>query len=264
VFYCFEPFGKINKNMYRCSKNFEIDLLNDMLKDDVKNQSSTGFVLCDGTTAIFALTQNREKRIIHKFSIRTQRRHNKGGQSALRFSRLKDEQVHKYVQRICEKANEVFQDVTNLVLAGSADSKRLVKESSFLDYRLREKIVLMVDTQYCNNVGLNFAIKESQAVLKEEGYKEENEVIGKFFKQVELDTGMYCYTKEEVDRALEMGAVKVLIVSNDLPEKRCYVDKYKQFGVEECRIVSVDTTLGSQFFKGFGGIGGLLRFRCEF
>lgn len=76
-----------------------------------------------------------------------------GGQSALRFSRLRDEKRHNYVRKIAELAVQFFitndkVNVAGLVLAGSADFKTELGQSDLFDQRLQAKIVKVVDVSY--------------------------------------------------------------------------------------------------------------------
>lgn len=62
----------------------------------------------------------------------------RGGQSALRFARLRMEKRHNYVRKVAEVATQLF--ITNdkpncagLILAGSADFKTELSQSDMFD-----------------------------------------------------------------------------------------------------------------------------------
>jgi peptide chain release factor subunit 1 len=123
------------------------------------------------------------------------------------------------------------------------------------------------------------------------------------------DTGKFCFGVEDTLKALEMGAVEILIVWENLEimryvlknhgtdeekilhlnqdqekDKTHFIDKdtgvelelveslpllewfannYKSFGA--CLEIITDRSQeGSQFCRGFGGIGGILRYRVDF
>ena len=62
----------------------------------------------------------------------------RGGQSALRFARLRMEKRHNYVRKVAEVATQMFisQDKVNiagLILAGSADFKTELSQSDMFD-----------------------------------------------------------------------------------------------------------------------------------
>jgi len=62
----------------------------------------------------------------------------RGGQSALRFARLRMEKRHNYVRKVAETAVQMFitndrPNVAGLVLAGSADFKTELSQSDMFD-----------------------------------------------------------------------------------------------------------------------------------
>ena len=62
----------------------------------------------------------------------------RGGQSALRFARLRMEKRHNYVRKVAETAVQLFitndrPNVAGLVLAGSADFKTELSQSDMFD-----------------------------------------------------------------------------------------------------------------------------------
>ena len=62
----------------------------------------------------------------------------RGGQSALRFARLRMEKRHNYVRKVAETAVQMYitndkPNVAGLVLAGSADFKTELSQSDMFD-----------------------------------------------------------------------------------------------------------------------------------
>lgn len=75
---------------------------------------------------------------MHKFTVDLPKKHGRGGQSALRFARLRMEKRHNYVRKVAEVAISYF--ITNdkpncagLILAGSADFKTELSQSDMFD-----------------------------------------------------------------------------------------------------------------------------------
>jgi peptide subunit release factor 1 (eRF1) len=76
--------------------------------------------------------------VLHKFTVDLPKKHGRGGQSALRFARLRMEKRHNYVRKVAEVATQLFiiQDKPNvcgLILAGSADFKTELSQSDMFD-----------------------------------------------------------------------------------------------------------------------------------
>lgn len=98
------------------------------------------------------------------------KKHNKGGQSSVRFARLRVEKRHNYLRKVCEVAVSTFItdnkcNVNGLVLAGSADFKNDLNTSEMFDPRLAAKVVNVVDVSYGFENGLNQAIEKSAESL---------------------------------------------------------------------------------------------------
>jgi peptide chain release factor subunit 1 len=126
-----------------------------------------------------------------------------------------------------------------------------------------------VDTNYGGEDGLNQAIELCEDVLKDVKLSKEKKVIQAFFNEINLDTGKYCFTMKETMTCLEMGAVDVLIVYenlSDMKDEEPFVDwiaeNYKSYGCT-LAFVSDRSSEGTQFAEGFGGIGGILRYRVD-
>lgn len=88
------------------------------------------------------------------------KKHNKGGQSSVRFARIRMERRQVFTRKVCELATQVFitQDKVNisgLIIAGCADFKTCVYEDDRFDARLFPKVMKIVDTSYGGENGLN-------------------------------------------------------------------------------------------------------------
>uniref|UniRef100_A0A6I8NVV2 Eukaryotic peptide chain release factor subunit 1 n=3 Tax=Amniota TaxID=32524 RepID=A0A6I8NVV2_ORNAN len=306
----FEPFKPINTSLYLCDNKFHTEALTALLSDD----SKFGFIVIDGSGALFGTLQGNTREVLHKFTVDLPKKHGRGGQSALRFARLRMEKRHNYVRKVAETAVQLFisgdkVNVAGLVLAGSADFKTELSQSDMFDQRLQSKVLKLVDISYGGENGFNQAIELSTEVLSNVKFIQEKKLIGRYFDEISQDTGKYCFGVEDTLKALEMGAVEILIVYENLdimryvlhcqgteeekilyltPEqekdKSHFTDKetgqeheliesmpllewfannYKKFGAT-LEIVTDKSQEGSQFVKGFGGIGGILRYRVDF
>lgn len=305
-----EPFKAINTSLYLCDNKFHTEALVALLADDNK----FGFIIMDGNGALFGTLQGNTRDVLHKFTVDLPKKHGRGGQSAMRFARLRLEKRHNYLRKVAETAVQLFitndkVNVANLVLAGSADFKTELSQSDLFDPRLVVKIIKIVDVSYGGENGFNQAIELAAECLLNVKFIQEKKLIGRYFDELAQDTGKYCFGVDDTMRALELGSVETLIVwenlevmryqlknhQNDeekivmlLPsqaqDKTHFVDKetgvemevidqmlllewlannYKTFGTA-LEIVTDRSPEGSQYVKGFGGIGGMLRYRVDF
>jgi peptide chain release factor subunit 1 len=62
----------------------------------------------DGNGTLFGTLAGNTRDVIHKFTVDLPKKHGRGGQSALRFSRLRDEKRHNYIRKVAELAVQHF------------------------------------------------------------------------------------------------------------------------------------------------------------
>ena len=168
----FEPFKPINTSLYLCDNKFHTEDLNDLLMDD----EAFGFIVMDGNGTLYGTVQGSNREVLHKFSVDLPKKHGRGGQSALRFARLRLEKRHNYVRKVAELATQLFvpdgqkPNVQGIVLAGSADFKTELMRSDLFDPRLQKIVIKMVDVSYGGENGFNQAIELSADTLSNFDY----------------------------------------------------------------------------------------------
>ncbi|KAG7007975.1 mannosyl-oligosaccharide glucosidase [Physcia stellaris] len=217
----FEPFKPINTSLYLCDNKFHTEALSELLESDQK----FGFIIMDGNGALFGTLSGNTRDIVHKFSVDLPKKHGRGGQSALRFARLREEKRHNYVRKVAELAvqNYITNDKVNvagLILAGSADFKNDLNQSDMFDNRLQSKVIKVVDVSYGGENGFNQAIELAAETLSNVKFIQEKKLIGKYFEEISQDTGRVCYGVDDTLKALEAGAAETLIVYEDLDVTR--------------------------------------------
>ena len=156
------------------------------------------------------------------------KKHGRGGQSALRFARLRLEKRHNYVRKCAEMAVQFFItdnkcNVAGLVLAGSADFKTDLLQSDMFDPRLQKQVIKTVDVSYGMDPGFNQAIELSAECLSNVKLVQEKRLLQKYFDEISQDTGKYCFMVQDTLQALEMGSVEILIVWENLTVNRLVV-----------------------------------------
>ncbi|GJD08314.1 Eukaryotic peptide chain release factor subunit 1 [Galdieria sulphuraria] len=302
VVYCGTVVTEDNKE-----KKFHTEALSSLMESEER----FGFIIIDGGGALFGVVSGSTREILHKFTIELPKKHGRGGQSALRFARLRLEKRRNFLRRSAETAAQLFipdgqrVNVTGLVLAGSADFKNELNQSDLFDQRLHEKVIKIVDVSYGGENGFNQAIELAAEALSNVKFVQEKKLIQSYFDEISQDTGKVVYGVKDTLKALEMGAVEKLIVWENLEHTRLLfknpqtgeesvqiltteqlkdsrffkdsstgieldvvdqqplvdwlADNYKNYGAS-LDFVSNRSQEGSQFVRGFGGIGGLLRY----
>lgn len=148
----------------------------------------------DGNGCLFGTLAGNTREILHKFSVDLPKKHGRGGQSALRFARLRLEKRHNYVRKVAEVSAQMFItndkcNVEGIVLAGSADFKNDLHASDIFDNRLVAKVMKTVDVSYGGENGFNQAIELSADALANVKFIQEKKLISLYFEQISQDTG---------------------------------------------------------------------------
>jgi len=261
-----EPIKPVNTSLYMCDSKFHVDDLLSLFEDELKY----GFVVIDGHCTIFATLQGNVKTVLQQISVDLPKKHGRGGQSSVRFARLRIEKRNAYVKKVGEIITNLFltnnvMNVEGMIFGGQSDLKNELIQA--LDSRI--KVIKTVDTNYGGEDGLNQAIELCEDVLKDVKLSKEKKVIQGFFNEINTDSGKFCFTMKETMQCLEMGAVETLIVYeniSDIKDEELFVDwiaeNYKNFG---CSLVFISdkSSEGTQFIEGFSGIGGIVRYRID-
>lgn len=99
------------------------------------------------------------------------KKHGRGGQSAVRFARIREEKRHNYVRKVAELATQHFiengerPNVSGLIIAGSANLKNDLQQSELFDKRLSNIVLASLDLAYGMDQGLQNAITMSADIL---------------------------------------------------------------------------------------------------
>jgi len=307
----FEPFKPINTSLYLCDNKFHTEDLQSLLVDD----EAFGFIVMDGNGTLYGKVQGSNREVLHKFSVDLPKKHGRGGQSALRFARLRLEKRHNYVRKVAELATHFFivdgqrPNVQGIIMAGSADFKAELMRSDLFDPRLSKIVLKLIDISYGGEQGFNQAIDLASDTLGSVKLMKEKKLLQRYMDEISQDTGKYCFMVEDTLKALELGAVEDLIVYENLDVNRYelrnsstgeskvvhlnkeqeanetffrdpvsgvelevvekeslvewFANHYKDFGCN-LEFVTDKSGEGTQFVKGFGGIGGILRWKVDF
>merc|ERR1719379_1368656 len=94
----------MNTSLYMCDNRFHTEAIGELLEDDEK----FGFLIMDGNGALYGTLQGNHREVLHKFSVDLPKKHGRGGQSALRFARLRLDKRHNFIRKVAEIATQCF------------------------------------------------------------------------------------------------------------------------------------------------------------
>jgi len=217
--YVIVPPEPIRVYLYRCDARFHTEYLLEMLRE----KETYGILLIDSSGGTIATLQGRRLEIVRELTSGVPGKTRAGGQSARRYERLREMRLQEYFTRIGVHANEIFLPIENLkgiIVGGPGPTKYDFEKGEYLNYMLKNKIIDTVDTAYVEEQGVKEVVEKAPEVMRKVRYIEERKVMQQFLYEVGHDTGKITYGEEDVRRALEAGAVNILLLSEGLETTR--------------------------------------------
>jgi peptide chain release factor subunit 1 len=213
--YVMIPPEPISINLYRCDSRFHTEYLQEMLKE----KETYGILLVDSSEATFATLQGRTLNIVKEITSGVPGKMRAGGQSARRFQRQREAKLLEFFNRIGEYATDIFlqmETLKGIILAGPGPTKYDFQKGDYLHYQLKPKVISTIDTAYVSEQGVKEVVDRAPEIMRRVRYVEEKKVMQDFLYEVGHDTGLAVYGEEEVRRALKLGTVRLLLLSNRL------------------------------------------------
>lgn len=213
--YVLTPLEPITINLYRCDSRFHTEHLQAMLKE----KETYGILLLDSSEATFAVLQGRWLNIVQEITSGVPGKMRAGGQSARRFERQREAKIVEFYNRVGGHATDAFLDIEDLkgiILAGPGPIKYDFQKGDYLHYQLKDKIIGVIDTAYVGEQGVKEVVEKAPQIMRQVRFVEEKKLMQSFLYEVGHDTGLATYGEDEVRRALKMGAVRMLLLSEVL------------------------------------------------
>jgi len=294
-----EPPSPITIFLYRCDSEFFLEPLEDLVKD----KRSYGLVVIDRNEATIGLIKGKRIQVVKNLLSHVMGKHSKGGQSAQRFERLIEISVHEFFKKVGDIANDTFlgeEQLEGVLVGGPGATKRDFTEKDYLHHEIKKKILGLVDTGYTDEFGLKELMENSSDMLSQIDLMKEKQLMQRFFREIRGTKNLFAYGKEDVQKALEMGAIDTLLISEDfvkyelelkctqcgwkgiihsmneeereckecgeecnLIAKRDLIDEYYLMaeGVStEVTLISTSSEEGHMLKRAFGGIAAILRY----
>jgi peptide chain release factor subunit 1 len=247
--YVIVPPEPIKIYLYRCDSRFHTEHLQEMLRE----KETYGIILVDASEATIATLQGKRLDIVRQMHSGVAGKTRAGGQSARRYERLRDMQLNEYFTRVGAHANDILLPIDTLkgiILAGPGPTKYDFEKGDYLNYQLKNKILDTIDTAYVEEQGAKEVVEKAPEIMRKVRYIEEKQIMQQFLYEVGHDTGLITYGEAEVRRALESGAVKMLLLSEGLDLLRVTI-KCSACGYQEQHTVKVPML--SSFEQGLVG-----------
>ncbi|AGK60530.1 peptide chain release factor subunit 1 (aeRF-1) [Archaeoglobus sulfaticallidus PM70-1] len=218
-----EPPEPVPLYKYHCDSSFYLEPLKDMLKE----KKVYGLIVIDRREAAIGLLRGKRIEVLNYASSMVPGKHRQGGQSSVRFERLREIAIHEFYKKVGDKATEALlphlENLVGVLIGGPSPTKEEFYEGEYLHHELQKRIIGLFDVSYTDESGLYELVEKAQDKLQELDLIREKKLISRFLHEIAKD-GLVAYGEEEVRKYLEIGAVDILLLSEDLRYDRV---KYK-------------------------------------
>ena len=183
--------------------------------------------------------------------------------SAARFARVREGLLKDWFKKVGDFVNQQFlenKEIKGIIIGGPGPNKENFFNGSFLATSVKEKVLGIVDIGYTGEQGLEEAVAKSEDLLAKEEVMKEKAAVQQMLDLLSKKPSFVAYGEAEVKKALEMGAVATLLISEDVDDKEVekLAEKCEQFKGNWI-IISTDTKEGVQL-KNLSGFAAILRY----
>jgi len=254
-----EPPVPLRTRIYRCDKEFVLDILRDMME----TKEVYGLVVMDRRDANIALLKGKTIIPIVKTHSEVPGKFKAGGQSAARFSRLIEGAAKDHYKKVGEYMKEAFLNMEGLkgiIVGGPGPTKYDWVEGDFITNEVKKKIIAIKDLSYTEEFGLEELLEKSQDVLAAEDVVEEKKIVNKFLEVLAKNQKMVSYGETDVMNKIKMGVVDTVLLSEDLPDEK--IEEFEAAAKPvstNIRIISTQTREGAQL-RDLGKVAAMLRY----
>ena len=256
-----EPPVQINQRIYRCDQTFKLDILEAMLDE----KEVYGLIVMDRREATIGLLRGTQIQVLHSMSSGVPGKFKAGGQSSQRFERLIEGMALEFYKRVSSICNNIFlpmkTELKGILVGGPGPTKEAFMDQ--LNNELKKKVIGVLDLTYTDESGLHYMVDKARDLLAKELITEEKNAVEKFLTTLAKDPSRAAYGKEEVIKAINLGAVDTLLLSEDLDEFEIegLTDEAERHG-SKVMIISTQTREGQQL-RDLGKVAAILRYPVQ-
>ncbi len=276
--FAIEPPDPVKVKMYWCDQKFVLDPLMEMIKE----KEVYGIICLDKNEADIAILKGKKIESLAHFESIVPGKTRAGGQSSMRFVRVREGMLHDWLKKIGEASNKIFEEhkeVLGILVSGSGPIKEFFLRDGYLHADVQKRVLGVVDTSYTGDFGLHETVERGGDLLKEASVVKEKKILQHFFEELQKTHGLVAYGIKDVLKALRMGAVNTIIVTDEIKAYKngeelkmqppgeqidlveFFEEEAKRFS-SKVEVVSKDTREGEQFLA-LGGVGALLRYALQ-
>lgn len=264
----------IQDSAYHCDKTFYTEPLENSLVAD----GDYVLIILDKNDAVIGEVVGTSVKTVETFSSLVPGKTKAGGFSQQRFRRLREEAKENFFKEIAESVNNRYvedrHELNGIFIGAPEPTKTEFVDGEYLHHELQDKIIAQTSISTTTEAGLRQLLDECQDVIQDQELTKQRAYCEQFLTGLSTEEQHIAYGVDETLTALEYGAVKTLLVSENIPRdtERLLLaetdhtdildllhERTEEYG-SEIVFISNSFEEGNQFREAFGGIGAILRY----
>ncbi len=211
------PPQPIESRRYRCDKEFVLEPLRDMIVDD----RVYGLIAVDKNEAAIGYLQGSRIKTAYTMNSEVPGKTRAGGQSAQRFERIRKEMLKTFLNEISDKAQNAFlekarEDKLLGILVGGPGWVKDKLIEDYLPKELKDRVVANESLNYSGEEALEELVNKAEDAIQDAEVVKEKNLVNQFFENLKEENGKSEYGLKQVKKALDMGAVETILITEDV------------------------------------------------
>ncbi|MDE1804157.1 MAG: peptide chain release factor aRF-1 [Candidatus Micrarchaeota archaeon] len=225
-----EPPLPLKVGMYRCDSDFMLEPIEDM----IEAKETYALVVMDGREATIATLKGPQIKIVRRLNSMAHAKVRKGGQSAGRFERMREEAIEDFHSRIGSSVNDLYAQsgfkIKGLIIGGPGPAKEGFAKAGSLNYQI--KVLGVFNTGYTDEYGLHELVEAAKEVLAEQEASKERAIIERFMHEVSRN-GRAAYDYGPTREAVESRQAEIIVINKDVD----VIEEFRKNSQEQSIIV---------------------------
>lgn len=251
------PPSPIQSFSYTCGAKFVTDAATDL----AAQKDVYALLVMDLQESCWGLIEGSAIKVLGSYDSIVPNKHSQGGQSSVRFERLRDITINEYFVKLSDRITNAFlsRELKGFLIGGCGMTKDDFVRGEYLHHELRKMIIGTFDTSDTNERGLYELVEASKSKLSDLSLTHEKEIFDTFLRSLAKNDGAVAYGFDNIVEKTKNGQVKQLIISTSK------MNLYEQFETNnttnyKIEVISKDSESGTMLDKAFNGIVAILRY----
>jgi peptide chain release factor subunit 1 len=261
------PANPLRVSLYRCDRRFHVD---EVVAANAAGGRPMGVVVLDGDGVLVGVCDGTRRTVLARLAVELPSKHGRGGQSALRFSRLAEEARANYISKARELVvraltREGVPRVAAVVLGGVGELKHRLADA--LPAPLRERVVATLDLAYGGQEGFARCCVECETHVGGARLTREREAVAALETSIAVSGSgsgdLYALGAARATEALAAGCAHAVLIDKAHVLRGELEAAAARSGASVC-LISNATPEGARFCAGLTGVAVLLRWPLVF